>query len=444
MRGVALATQSEAACAALDRAIDALAAHHLDAGDHLRAARAADPLLVLADVIEGFGAVLLGRRDLWPHARACHARAQAQTDALGAPPRESALCAALGAAACGDPLACIEHLDAATREAPRDLLAVKLSHAMLFVVGDSEGMRRRAELAASAFVAGVPGRDRVLGMLAFALVETGELERAGRVGREATHLARGDAWAAHAVAHVMEMRGRVREGEAWLSQNEDILEGCHNFRGHVHWHHALFELALGRADAALHRYDVEVAPYLGRGEELGRDYRDLANASSLLFRMERQGIGVADRWEHVADAAAAHWDDHGLAFADTHRVLALAGAGRHADAERLVASLRASMLQLPAHTRAVDADVGAPVAEATHALFCGDPQRAYALLSASRPQWPRLGGSLAQRDTYELLHLHAALACGRFGVARELLRARERSGRSVRWASDALLETRAT
>ena len=64
----------------------------------------------------------------------------------------------------------------------------------------------------------------VLGMHAFGLEECGHWDSAEIAGRSAIELNPADAWAAHAVAHVMEMSGRTREGIEWLESHRAWLE----------------------------------------------------------------------------------------------------------------------------------------------------------------------------------------------------------------------------
>ena len=53
------------------------------------------------------------------------------------------------------------------------------------------------------------------GMIAFGLEQCHRLDEAEAVGRMAVAMDRNDPWAQHAVAHVMEMQGRLEEGIAW-------------------------------------------------------------------------------------------------------------------------------------------------------------------------------------------------------------------------------------
>src|SRR3712207_9093582 len=73
--------------------------------------------------------------------------------------------------------------------------------------------------------ADLPGWGAVLACRAFANEECGSYVVAEAAGREALALDPGNMWAAHAVAHVMEMQGRRGEGIRFLDGLERHWEG---------------------------------------------------------------------------------------------------------------------------------------------------------------------------------------------------------------------------
>ena len=67
----------------------------------------------------------------------------------------------------------------------------------------------------------------------------------------ALEIERRDGWAVHAVAHVMEMQGRIDEGARWLAERETDWSPDNGFAFHNWWHLALFHLDAQRyADGA--------------------------------------------------------------------------------------------------------------------------------------------------------------------------------------------------
>src|SRR6185312_15536923 len=70
-------------------------------------------------------------------------------------------------------------------------------------------------------------------------------------------------------------------------------------------------------------------------------YIDVQNAASMLFRLERQGVDVGDRWTEIADKAEARIGDCRSAFTLPHWMLALAAARRFETAGRMLDGMRA-------------------------------------------------------------------------------------------------------
>ena len=58
-------------------------------------------------------------------------------------------------------------------------------------------------------------------MHAFGLEETGDYARAEAQGRKSVEMEPRDGWRQHAVAHVMEMQGRRRDGITWMRANPE-------------------------------------------------------------------------------------------------------------------------------------------------------------------------------------------------------------------------------
>src|SRR5690606_3658862 len=205
---------------------------------------------------------------------------------------------------------------------------------------------------------GLKGLGFVRAMHAFGLEETGAYEEAEAAGRAAVGENRNGLWAIHAVAHVMEMQGRARDGAEWLARPAGTWSDRNPFKDHVWWHAALFALELGEDDHALALYDREM-----RVDENGF-YLDVQNAASFLLRLELAGVDVGDRWQALADLAEKRTGDHAMAFTDLHYMLALTGAGRIAAATRYLRSLRDFAESGAGDTAATARALTVPVAEA--------------------------------------------------------------------------------
>ncbi|MBL8590314.1 MAG: tetratricopeptide repeat protein [Methylobacteriaceae bacterium] len=409
------------ACAALRRAV---LAHDRALPERLAALLAADPAHVRGWALKAIFAMTLARAELLPAATQAAETARAGLRSGAGRPGDAAYVRAAEHLTRGDWTAAIAALDSAIDRDGADSLAVKLAHSLRFMLGDAEGMARSIDGALTRIDAAHPDFGFLLGCRAFALEETfrfGEAERSGRAAleREPT-----DAWGLHAVSHVHEMTGRAGEGLAWIAAHPAAVESCNNFRFHLSWHEALFRLELDDAAGALSLYDGAIRA------ERSDDFRDIANAASLLRRLELAGLAVGDRWEELGDLCARRVADRSLVFADLHYVMALAGAGRIDSAETLARSLAAAPARSLEQTRRsrIGASLAAALIDHEQGRFAACAETMLSL----RPEWPRLGGSHAQRDIFEQVMLDAMVRAGH-PQARALLLTRlaRRGGRNA-------------
>src|SRR3546814_2814556 len=119
---------------------------------------------------------------------------------------------------------------------PGDSLALQLGHLGDFYLGRSAMLRDRIAQALPAWDKDVPGYGYLLGMHAVGLEEMGDYRRAEETGRGAIDANPRDPWAVHAVAHVMEMQGRLADGVRWLTERTDDWAPDNGFAFHNWWH----------------------------------------------------------------------------------------------------------------------------------------------------------------------------------------------------------------
>jgi hypothetical protein len=216
---------------------------------------------------------------------------------------------------------------------PRDSLALQLARLGDFCLGQSTLLRDRVAQALPHWDEHTPGYGYVLGMHAFGLEETARYARAEQTGRRALELNRRDPWAIHAVAHVMEVQGRVDDGIAWLAAREADWAPDNGFAFHNGWHLALYHLDRGDVARVLERYDARIRP---RRSDVVLERID---ASAMLWRLHLRGIDVGGRWRELA----ASWEplaaDAHYAFNDVHAMMAFVGAGHEHAAPRTLAAL---------------------------------------------------------------------------------------------------------
>jgi tetratricopeptide (TPR) repeat protein len=297
---------------------------------------------------------------------------------------------------------------------PRDSLAIQLAHVCDFFLGYSQMLRNRVARVLPHWDRGVPGYGYVLGMYAFGLEETGEYSRAEAAGRQAVEIDRRDGWAAHAVAHVMEMQGRFHDGAAWLEGTAPGWSPGSMFAYHNWWHLALFHLEKGDAAQALRIFDERVSAG-GFAQAL-----ELVDGSALLWRLMALGHDEGGRWNQVADKWASRIEDGYYVFNDWHAMMALAGAGRVTEQFALLAA--AERAAEGAGTNAMmTREVGLPAMRGFQAFTQGDWRGAVKWLMPLPAKANRFGGSHAQRDLFSWTLIEAALRAKDRALANALI-----------------------
>ena len=282
-----------------------------------------------------------------------------------------------------------------------------------FYVGNSRLLRDRIARALPAWSADMPGYHALLGMHAFGLEEMGDYARAEAQGRAALEHETRDGWAWHAVAHVMEMQCRTRDGIAWLRSDPGAWSTDSFFKVHLWWHLALYYLELGEIDEVLALFD---GPIHG---ERSTVVLDLIDASALLWRLHLRGIDVGQRWQSVADGWQPIATAGTYAFNDLHAVLAFVGAQRP-DAVAAVLETQQWAMQRNNDNEAFTREVGHPLVLAIKAFGQGRYDECVRLIRCVRDIAQRFGGSHAQRDLLDLTLIEAALRGGQQRLAAAL------------------------
>ncbi len=410
-------TGSYLAVAALDRAIDDYYAWKGDPVGTLRQAVVADPSFSLGSSAVASLLSLGGFRG--DHPEIVSALEKAEAALGGSTSREQRHLAAAKAWAAGEIAWAAVIWEDILLDHPTDALALRFAHDTYFYLGASLKIRDSVARVLDAWDTESPTYGYVLGQYAFGLEEAGELRRAEAVGRDAIARNPEDAWAVHAVAHVLETESRQTEGIEFLRRSKSDWSKAHALSVHNGWHLALYLIEEGRLDEVLVDYDRFVAPRLREDSLL-----DLVDASALLWRVELAGGDVGSRWAPLAAQWLGHVDEHVLVFNDLHLALAVARAGDTAGLERLKASLDRYVSAGGGDNRAITADVGRQLIEAVIAFADGAYGQAIDLILPVRDKVVRIGGSHAQRDLVTQTLIAAAERAGRVDLARALLEER--------------------
>jgi len=293
---------------------------------------------------------------------------------------------------------------------PHDILALQAGHLVDFCTGNARMLRDRIARALPAWSPGMPGYSALAGMYAFGLEEMADYARAEHFGRTAVEIDPRDGWGQHAVAHVMEMQGRPREGIAWMRGNVDGWSRDSSFQVHNWWHLAMFHLELGEIDEVMTLFD---GPIHGSRSQV---MLDLIDATAMLWRLHLRGIDVGSRWQSVADG----WANAGVpglyAFNDLHAAIAFTGAGRRDAAQDILEAQRAA-IERGDDNATFTREVGYPLILAMQSFGDGDYRACVEQIRAVREIAQRFGGSHAQRDLLDLTLIEAAIRSGQQELA---------------------------
>ncbi len=398
-----------------DQAIDDLLHFRIEVDAATGAALAEAPDFPMGNVLGAYLGMLTTEAEEARKARERFAAFRARIDHAALLPRERAHVEAVQGLLDGDLLTCGSLLGRITEQHPRDALALAAGHQIDFFTGDARSLRDRIGGALSAWREDDRHYGHVLGMYAFGLEEAGHYDRSEDVGLRAVELNPRDVWGIHAVVHTYEMQGRFGEGMRYMDARVDDWSTGTFFNVHNWWHYALYALEAGDHQRALAIYDAVLAG--------GEASMELLDAAALLWRLYLEGDVQHERWRALADAWPAKVHEPLYAFNDMHAVMSYVGAGRIADADRLIAGREAYIAEdRPGVTnRDMTARVGLPVCRALVAFGRGDHRRVVSLLYPIRHRVNEFGGSHAQRDAVQKTLLESALRSGRHDLARVLI-----------------------
>lgn len=226
------------------------------------------------------------------------------------------------------------------------------------------------------------------------------------MGREAIALEPKDTWAAHAVAHVNEMRGDIAGGRLWLEETSGGWAQDCGFAYHNWWHLGLLCLEAQDHVAAMRLYDERIRP-----NDAANVVLEMLDATAMLWRLRLESVDTGDRFARLAPVWEAKAEDVVLAFNDLHAIMTFLGAGRMDLAERTLASMKQAARGVGDNARMTHT-IGLPLAEGFIAFEAGRFAEAVDRIASVRSIAQRFGGSHAQRDILSLTALHAAIRGG--------------------------------
>lgn len=426
-RDVPVSAASPQALAGYETALTQFHSYVGDPVATLESTLAESPDFVMGHLFKALALFTAGEKQFVPAIET--SLAEAVRHGVRANDRERGLMAAIRRFLDGDWDAGCRQLDHVLIAHPRDAMALQAAHLVDFYRGDALNLRNRVARVLPHWDESVPGYSYLLGMHAFGLEEMNQYPEADTTGRRALALQSKDAWAVHAVAHVMEMQGLIDEGIRWLESRQDDWAPDNAFAFHNWWHLALFYMDGAHYERTLALYDASIHP------QPAQFVLPLVDATALLWRLHLEDVDVGQRFETVADEWQARQEnDHGFyAFNDFHAMLAFAASGREAAIKRQLDELAAAA-QHSGTNGMMTREVGLPLAQGIAAFARGQYATAVGHIEPVRDIAHHFGGSHAQRDVITLTLIEAAARAGQRTQASHYLAERNVNKRPHGWA----------
>ncbi len=311
----------------------------------------------------------------------------------------------------GDFFGAVQNWEAVLTQYPLDLFALQLVHFTDVLLGDVMGQRDVVARVFNLWDEGIPGFEFVLGFYSFGLEENRDFMLAEEMGRRALAMRPDNPYAVHAVAHVMEMKGRHSGGIRFMNDHA-VRWGTSNFANHLWWHTSLFHLDIDEIDQVFEIYDN----HLRSADSSGDKYEEL-DASALLWRLQLLDVDVGERWTNLADKWERSAADTLYAFNDVHAMMTFASDNRTEAAKTLLTANERYVENASDANVAMSREMGIPFCLAIQDFKSGRYGECVDRLLPVRYMTHRLGGSFAQRDVIGWTLLEAALRARQFDLA---------------------------
>ena len=213
--GYEITTEFSEAAEHTTHGIESFVEWRMDSFDWLDRALETDPDCVFASMVKGLLLVTARSQNFAPVILECIDHGESREEELGE--QERIYLKALKAMSEFQIFEALEAYESLLRFYPRDLMATRFLQAELFWMGESRWMYRVMKNLEQDWKPEMFQSSYFYADYSFAHEETGSYEIAEKFGRMAVEMDPSNVWAAHAVAHVMEMQNRSNEGVEWLS-----------------------------------------------------------------------------------------------------------------------------------------------------------------------------------------------------------------------------------
>jgi len=259
---------------------------------------------------------------------------------------------------------------------------------------------------------------------AFAHHETGQLDIAMELAQRSLDMNPINAVACHSMTHVHFERGDASSGEDFLGAWLQVFDAPASSYVHLSWHLALFEMAQGKYQETLDRYEKYIRPSV-----ISNSMAVLNDSASLMWRLQIYGGAPPPKpWGEVSKIAASAANGPGPAFRDAHAALAFAGSGDYEAMGQMTNRLQDAAEKGDSFAE----EVILPLIQSIEAFAEENYTESVRLMEPVFSQLVRIGGSHAQREVFEDTMLEAYIRAEQFEKAEAMLYKRLKQRESVR------------
>ncbi|KAK7252316.1 hypothetical protein RIF29_36169 [Crotalaria pallida] len=320
------------------------------------------------------------------------------------------------------------------KEFPRDMVSLKRAQILCFYMG-------RPDLSLSLVQQVLPqneGESYIYGMLAFPLLELGQMKDAEEAALRGFEINKQDCWSQHALCHVLQYKCRFKEAVKFMEGCSSSWSSCSSFMlTHNWWHVALCYLE-GEApkQRVLEVYDYHIWKELDKTDAVRPEV--YLNAVGLFLRLCVRGEldFFGDRLKVLAgfliDKANWYLEWH----LDVLTVWALAKTGELSKAEDLLKGLKDRISRMTKKKRQL-MQRGMVLAEALYAYGCGNDRHGVELLAPDfdASDFKIIGASDEQVDVFNEVWYSMLLNTGEVEKAIDVIekRIKKRDGVPFLW-----------
>ena len=245
------------------------------------------------------------------------------------------------------------------------------------------------------------------GMYAFGLEETNLYDLADKYAVDALSLNHENAWAVHARAHCFEMTSQTSKGINFMKSYEKGWSKAGMLACHNYWHWGLYHIENGDYEEALGVYDQHIKAITKPDSKF-----NMIDGSSLLARLEFQGMDVGKRWDSLFELCRPFQEDHTNIFDDAHFLISYLQSDKGTE-EKIVENFIESMKSGIPNMKGMDKDLYSTVGLDLCLSIVANYEKRYddavELLYPLKNEIWRVGGSKAQRELFELLLIQACI-----------------------------------